>query len=64
MTPKEKAYQIYDKIANVTDGLNKYPMCYDTAKQCALIVVDEIIKTLDTEGFEYWNEVKEEIEKI
>jgi hypothetical protein len=84
MIPKEKAYQIYDKIANVTDGLDKYPMCYDTAKQCALIVVDEIIKSEPvlpnksepfsgniksirecfTDANSYWNEVKEEIEKI
>jgi hypothetical protein len=72
MTPKEKAYQIYDKIASVTDGLNKYPMCYDTAKQCSIIlvweIIDEINDNYDTmhsiDRKAYWNEVIREINKI
>ena len=41
------------------------------AKQCALIAVDEIIEAIDWHEFEhpnkefdYWQEVKEEIEKL
>jgi hypothetical protein len=26
------------------DALHKYPMCFDTSKQCALIAIDEIMK--------------------
>ena len=45
MTPKEKAKQLFNIFLTPVDELNKYPMCYDTAKQCALIAVDEIIKS-------------------
>jgi hypothetical protein len=42
MTSKEKAIELVDKFMQPIDGLHKYPMCFDTAKQCALIAVDEI----------------------
>lgn len=73
MTPQEKAKEIFDRMYQVSDELNKYPMCFDNAKQCALIAVDEILKTLvDLSNGEftfiyqvqYWQEVKQEIEKI
>ncbi len=41
-----------------------------SAKQCVLIAVDEILHDmiirlgLDKEDFEYWREVKQEIEKL
>lgn len=76
MTPKEKAIQIEEKFRlNVLDyegcGINEHK-----AKQCALIAVDEIIKNGGTHYIiEYkpnsytnqvwfWQEVKEEIEKL
>jgi hypothetical protein len=34
------------------------------AKQCALVAVDEIIKALGTVDKMYWEEVKQEIEKL
>ena len=43
MTPKEKAEELVYRFMQPIDGLHKYPMCFDTAKQCALIAVDEII---------------------
>ena len=72
MTPKEKAKELFDKFMKPVDGLHKYPMCFDTAKQCALIAVDEIISAdwyIPTfEDYKkwtsYWKEVKQEIEKI
>ena len=72
MTPKEKAKELlgkYDETLTYLESKSK-------AKQCALIAVDEIFKTNTLEdrncGFvplcekhkEYWQEVKEEIEKI
>ncbi len=77
MTPKEKADELFDKfystIPNDEMGEN-----YKSAKQCALIVVDEIIKSSparspinDSSDFmphfkanKYWNEVKQEINKL
>jgi hypothetical protein len=45
MTPKEKANKIFTDMYNVDDIMGNYPMCFDTAKKCALIAVDEIINT-------------------
>jgi hypothetical protein len=66
MTPKEKAEELVNRfIYRRTDYVE-----IDDAKQCALIAVDEIIYYLeitlgvDKEDFEYWQKVKEEIEKL
>jgi hypothetical protein len=68
MTPKEKAIELIDKFRlNVVDyegsGLNDFK-----AKQCALIAVDEILQITWVDKFltvqDYWNEVKQEIEKL
>jgi hypothetical protein len=67
MIPKDKAKELFDKFMKPIDGLHKYPMCFDTAKQCALIAVnllmEEAYRQHDYEGFiSYWKEVKQEIE--
>jgi hypothetical protein len=68
MTPKEKAQELFDKYMKPIDGLHKYPMCFDTSKQCALIAVDEILKITWVDKFltveDYWNEVKHELAKL
>jgi hypothetical protein len=77
MTPKEKAKELYDKYLDI-DGFGYYRdkdsfMYWSTsvigkqAKQCALIAVDEIInlvKHIDVDSEDYWEEVKQEIEKL
>ena len=71
MTPKEKAEELVDKF---------YPMFTNSvrdtlSKQCALIAVDEILKELSplelhplgtyiNPKIDYWQEVKQEIEKL
>ena len=62
MTPKEKAEDLVLKYSILKDGHN------DLVKQCALIAVDEIQNTKavyanDVE-YDYWEEVKNEIEKL
>jgi hypothetical protein len=42
MTPKDKAKELFDKIYKLDNRA-----WYDTAKQCALIAVDEIIDALE-----------------
>jgi hypothetical protein len=73
MTPKEKSIELHSRFMKPVDDLHKYPMCFDTAKQCALICVDEIIKTCPqkeneifaiSKGLKFWKEVKKEIEKL
>jgi len=89
MTPKERADELVDKYLLLTidfpytdtqDGQcigNGY-MLYNSAKQCALITVNEIIKSSPARSpindssdamphfraVEYWQQVKQEIEKL
>jgi hypothetical protein len=69
MTPQEKAeelvYKMYDKMFYYRDGYNSSDVI-GAAKQCALIAVDEIIKTFDCttpQSIEYWEQVKHELTK-
>ena len=76
MTPKEKAIELRDKYIFTTfiideDYENIKLKLMLHAKQCALIAVDEIIGAIDWHEFEtpnkeltYWQEVKQEIEKL
>ena len=68
MTPKEKAIELVDKMyVGFIHSLYSYK-----AKQCALIAVNEILLDdmydMGEEPFEkridYWQEVKNEIEKL
>ena len=63
MTPKEKAYEIWQKMMNadlLVDSIS--------AKQCSLVAVDEILSInsvdKDENSSNYWEEVKQEIEKL
>ena len=69
MTPKEKAKELVDRF----DETLTYLESKQKAKQCALIAVDEIINSnphsnpLNTDvhsTMSYWNEIKQEIEKL
>ena len=61
MTPKEKALDLVHKFC----AENKY---YERAQQCALISVGEILKVIEDNCLEYeddyWEQVKQEIEKL
>ena len=78
MTPKEKALELVNKFMSYADS-NHYGSIA-SAKQCALIAVDEIIKYHDefmdvvryelpsnivaVIPYKYWDDVKQEIEKL
>ena len=77
MTPKEKAKELYNKYADEFNFDDTYRSYREQSKQCALIAVDETIRTLnedirdlDVRGnilldlIDYWREVKQEIEKL
>lgn len=73
MTPREKAEELFSEMYLSKDPLNKYPMCFDTAKECALNAVDQIIKeisylqevySIKDKHLEYWQEVKTEINAL
>ena len=73
MTPKEKANELVDRFDNINvlgEEHNGY-----IAQQCALIAVDEIMPIVQgyedalspsqtSDEYEYWQEVKQEIEKL
>jgi hypothetical protein len=75
MTPKEKATELvnkfYFKLSNngsLSMGLNSCDARHKESIQCALIAVDELIKSYSTKKSilprenEYWPDVKKEIE--
>jgi NADH:ubiquinone oxidoreductase subunit E len=75
MTPKEKAEELVDRYMNIRNvKLSDYSIIYlPTAKQCALIAVDEILsdyknylmhENTEYKGLMYWQEVKKEIELL
>ena len=61
-TPKEKAEELVEKFY---ETLPQWVNMQD-AKQCAIIAVDEILNLdyFSEEGREYWQEIKNEIEKL
>jgi hypothetical protein len=73
MTSTEKAKELVDKfkvtlIMSDTDAGEEI-LCTLIAKECALISVDEILKCHiwkynSVELYNFWKEVKQEIEKI
>jgi hypothetical protein len=67
MTPKEKAEELVNKYLLATP----IPFHIEDAKQCALICVDEILQEIENidDGqtfipYEYWGQVKKEIELL
>lgn len=74
MTPKEKAIELYKKylewISNTYYHVGTYSKSDgEKSKECTLIAVNEIIsqfinKCCEHQNRTYWEEVKEEVEKI
>jgi hypothetical protein len=73
MTPQEKAKELFDKFNFDLRPFSEFGE-WDTelAKQCALIAIDEIIVSFTAMSYgllylgqiNYWEEVKQEIEKL
>lgn len=68
MTPKEKAVELVEKFKQFADSQLTYDSfeqdketLLKNSKQCAIICVDEILKESE-EQYEYWQQVKEEIQ--
>ena len=61
MTPKEKAIELVGNFADI----QKYSSMKVVAKNCALIVVEEVLNNLfQHHEIDYWKEVKKEIESL
>ena len=66
---KEKAEELFDKFYLIKDEVyNECRMHENEAKQSTLIAVDEIIRIenhhKNHKWVEYWQEVKQELEKL
>jgi len=72
MTPKEKAFELIDKFEKTTHPISRIMV---DGRQCALICVDEILNldirakseaqfVIERRIDEYWDEVKQEIERL
>jgi predicted DNA-binding ArsR family transcriptional regulator len=68
MTPKEKAKDLVLKFKELPqEGTLMYYVAFEISKQCALIAVDEVLKCAfyaTDEIYDYYHEVKLEIEKL
>jgi hypothetical protein len=71
MIPKKKAFELVDTYKFVLwsedTQCGEEILCTGIAKRCALIAVDEILSNkelLNHLDYEWWNEVKHEIEKL
>ena len=73
MIPKDKAFQLltrfYFSLPNngSQTGINNVHSRWKEGQMCALMAVDEIMNALEENGswnYDYWNEVKQEIEKL
>jgi hypothetical protein len=71
MTPKEKAVLLVAsmsfskaKVADYETGQMVDVPGNIFAKQCALIAVDEVLNVIDNFEMIYWEQVKQEIEKL
>ena len=76
MTPKDKALELYNKYEQLGRDFTKGVSMKEFAKRCALIAVDELLFFFNNGAFiltypeitkyeiPYWQEVKQEIEKL
>jgi len=67
MTPQEKAKELVERMFNVDLQCDNEAMCmlYPHAIKCALIAVDEVLESNRYHSdYDWWKEVKQEIEKL
>lgn len=75
MTPEEKAKELVDKFDQHVVSTNYRHMSEYSVKDCAIIAVDEILQIvpsvyltedaeIHTGHYQYWAEVKSELEKL
>ncbi len=65
MTPKEKAKELVDKFLIPVRWKMGQEDVKKHAKQCALICCNEVLGDMGADrGYQFWSEVKQEIEKL
>ena len=67
MTPKQKALEIHARMFSAKGKDGFYTMTHETAKNCALVAVNEILNPNNDKLYRdviFWESVKEEIQKL
>lgn len=67
MNPQEKAQKLFQKFnTNISfePKIYNHRLHMDNAKQCAIIAVDEILNIEELIDWDFWSDVKQEIQKI
>ena len=65
ITPKEKAEELVLKYLRIDNNNTKEWFNKNMAKQCALICCNEVLGYMGADrGYEFWTNVKQEIEKL
>jgi len=65
MTPKEKTKELVNKFRPYTKIIVADAEYIENTKICALIAVDEILGYMGADrGYAFWEEVKQEINKL
>ena len=65
MEPKEKALELYNKYEQLGRDFTKGVSMNEFTKQCALICCSEVLGYMGADrGYQYWTEVKKEIEAL
>lgn len=68
MTPQEKAKELYEAYLPLVqrwDDFKAVSIKKENAKQCASMTCDEVLGYMGADrGYEFWSQVKEEIEKL
>jgi hypothetical protein len=64
-TAKEKAEELVDKYWKINTENDYWTVSLSLGKRMAIIAVNEVLEMVDEESlyFDYWLEVKEEIQK-
>ena len=65
MNPNQKAEELFKSMVFHTEHNCQPSIVFMVARECAIVAVNEIIKTIDfiydADNFEYWKQVKEHI---
>lgn len=66
MTPKEKADELVNKYdLELIDEINHFAVRKYASYKCAIIVCNEVLGYMGADrGYEFWTEVKKEVEKL
>ena len=70
MTPKEKADELVNKYIELGKDFTRGVSMHEYSSECALVTCDEVLNALEENSWQnrlmmdYWEEVKQDIERL